>query len=68
MLTRGVLNVVSSTTIALGLGSTSGGTIIAGALGEPIVRSTRAAIARGVEALNRGGSSMWKGWETWKEC
>jgi hypothetical protein len=48
MLIKGVLNVILST-------------IIASALKELIVKSTRVAIARGVKALNKGGATRGKG-------
>jgi hypothetical protein len=56
MLAKGVLAVVLRTAIALSLRTISGSTIIVGALGEPIVRSKKIAVAKGVKLLKRGGA------------
>jgi hypothetical protein len=61
MLVKGVLNVILSTIIALSLRSTRGSTTIISALGEPIIRSTRVAILKGVKALNKGGVARGRG-------
>jgi hypothetical protein len=61
MLFKGILNIISSTIITLSLKSTSGGTIITSALREPIVRSIKIVIVKGVKALNKGGVARGKG-------
>jgi hypothetical protein len=56
MLARRVLAVILATIIALSLRTTSGSTIIISALGEPIVRLKKIAVARGVKSLKRKGA------------
>jgi hypothetical protein len=56
MLAKGVLAIILRTTIALSLRTISGSTIIVGALREPIVKSKKIVVARGVKLLKRGGA------------
>jgi hypothetical protein len=56
MLARGVLAIILRTAIALSLRTISKSTIIVSALGEPIVRSKKIVIVKGVNLLKRGGS------------